>query len=227
MRHYRTTSHVQPATQRPTANPTAETRILLLRHAETAAPDRFHGAESDVGLSPRGLAQAEDVARRLTGARPEALYCSAMRRARETATPIGLACGLVPSIIEALHERVMGPLSGTLHMESRAIYDETRQRWESGELDATHPGGESYRAIRDRVIPAFLALAARHPGGTAVVVAHGVVIRVLITSLAVGRTPADFGAVRIDHTGVHDLRHDGIHWREAGDLPMIGLGRVG
>lgn len=30
------------------------TRIWLLRHAETALPTVFHGAESDVGLSRRG-----------------------------------------------------------------------------------------------------------------------------------------------------------------------------
>ena len=29
---------------------TPPTRILLLRHAEIAAPDLFHGAESDIGL---------------------------------------------------------------------------------------------------------------------------------------------------------------------------------
>jgi len=29
-----------------------DARILLIRHAETQTPDRFHGAESDVGLGP-------------------------------------------------------------------------------------------------------------------------------------------------------------------------------
>ncbi len=42
---------------------TLTTRVLLLRHAETAAPDRFHGAESDIGLGARGFLQAEAVAR--------------------------------------------------------------------------------------------------------------------------------------------------------------------
>ena len=35
-------------------------RLLLLRHAETSAPDRFHGAESDVGLGdPDGVGPSE------------------------------------------------------------------------------------------------------------------------------------------------------------------------
>ncbi|MBV8382979.1 MAG: histidine phosphatase family protein, partial [Planctomycetaceae bacterium] len=62
-----------------------ETRVLLLRHAETSAPDRFHGAESDVGLGERGRRQAEAVAEILAAEGPDALYSSAMRRALETA----------------------------------------------------------------------------------------------------------------------------------------------
>ena len=46
------------------------TRVLLLRHAETAAPDRFHGAESDVDLGDRGSRQAEAVAPGLAGDGP-------------------------------------------------------------------------------------------------------------------------------------------------------------
>ncbi len=38
------------------------TRMLLARHAETAAPDRFHGAESDIGLSEFGVRQARRLA---------------------------------------------------------------------------------------------------------------------------------------------------------------------
>ena len=41
------------------------TRILLARHAETAAPDRFHGAESDIALSDQGREQATLLGRRL------------------------------------------------------------------------------------------------------------------------------------------------------------------
>ena len=49
----------------------AGTRILLARHAETAAPDRFHGAESDIGLSAAGARQAEMLGGFLEGERGE------------------------------------------------------------------------------------------------------------------------------------------------------------
>jgi probable phosphoglycerate mutase len=190
-----------------------ETRVLLLRHAETAAPDRFHGAESDIGLGERGREQAEEVARTLAGLRPDALYCSAMRRAIDTATPIGRACGLVPQLVESLHERRMGPLSGLSKQEGMADYDEAKARWMAGDLEFTHAGGESYADIRRRAVPAFEALAARHPGRTIVVVAHGVVIRVVLTAVLDGYGPGHFDALGIANVALNDLRHDGMRWR--------------
>ena len=47
----------------PGSKPLNPLRVLLLRHAETAAPDRYHGAESDVQLGRNGQMQAERVAR--------------------------------------------------------------------------------------------------------------------------------------------------------------------
>lgn len=193
--------------------PIVEARLLLLRHAETAAPDRFHGAESDIALSDRGHEQARDVAARLAVLRPTAVYCSGLRRARDTAEPIARACGLDPIVIEDLHERRMGPLSNTPRDLTLPIHEEAKRRWQAGELDHTHEGGESYSAIRDRVVPIFQELSGRHRGQTTVVVAHGIVVRVVLTSLVVGLAPVDFERIAIDYVRVHDLRADRGTWR--------------
>lgn len=187
--------------------------VLLIRHAETAAPDRFHGAESDVGLGERGRRQAEAVADVLARREPAAIYSSSMRRALETAEPIARACGRPVEVADGLQERRMGPLSGRRRDEAWAAYAEAKVRWMAGQLDFTHDGGESYAEIRRRVVPAFQALARRHPGETIVVVAHGVVIRVLLTSLLEGHSPADFERIAIDFVAINDLRHDGARWR--------------
>jgi probable phosphoglycerate mutase len=188
------------------------TRILLARHAETASPDRFHGAESDIGLSDWGREQAEHLGRGLAEAGPSALYCSAMRRAVDTSAPIGRACGLEPIVIPALHERRIGPLSGVSREEGWATYAEIKVRWIAGELEATHPGGESFADIRRRVCPILEELAARHRGQTIVVVAHGVVIRVALASLVAGLAPSDFDRIAIDFASVNDLWFDGRTW---------------
>lgn len=188
------------------------TRLLLARHAETSAPDRFHGAESDVGLSDWGVRQAERLGQSLQVAGAKGLYCSALRRALDTATPIGRACGLEPVIIEALHERRIGPLSGVSREDGWATYAESKARWIAGDLEFSHPGGESYADIRRRVLPVFEDLASCHRGETIIVVAHGVVIRVALTSLLAGFTPADFDRIAIDFASVNDLWFDGNSW---------------
>ncbi len=190
----------------------SETRVLLLRHAETSAPDRFHGAESDIGLGPRGFSQAESVARSLSILRTDALHTSAMLRARQTAEAIGRACALTPLIEPDLHERKMGPLSGLSRLDGMSAYDEAKRRWTAGDVDYSHEGGESYAQIRARVVPIIERLVSRAPGQTLVIVAHGVVIRVLLCALLKGQGPADFPVYKIDNAAVNDLRHDGHAW---------------
>jgi broad specificity phosphatase PhoE len=107
----------------------------------------------------------------------------------------------------------MGPLSGQPREVGIDAYEEAKKRWMSGDLDHTHEGGESYADIRRRAVPAFEALAAGHPGRTIVLVAHGVVIRVLLTTLLEGYGPEHFAAIAIPNVGVNDLRHDGVRWR--------------
>jgi len=198
-------------TLEPTDDPTS-TRVLLLRHAETAAPDQFHGAESDIGLGPRGFEQASEAAPGIARARPSAVYSSNMLRARQTAEPIARACSLEVVAVSELHERRMGSLSGMPMAEGWPAYIAAMTRWKAGNLEAAHEGGESFAQIRDRVVPAMNALAHRHRGKTIVVVAHGVVIRVLLACWLDGG-PGRFDEFGIDFVAVNDLRYDGQNWR--------------
>ena len=190
------------------------TRVLLIRHAETATPGLFHGAESDVGLGLHGWAQAAHLAGHLSGMRPDALFCSGMRRSLETAKVISEACGLPVCVIEALHERRMPSLTGR-HKDGEALasYLASVERWEAGDLDAAPVGDESYAAIRDRVVPAFLGALGEQAGRTVVFILHGLLIRVLLTSLVEGLTPADFTSIGIANCAINDLVFEGGRWR--------------
>ncbi|WP_165219652.1 histidine phosphatase family protein [Aquisphaera insulae] len=189
-----------------------ETRLLLIRHAETSAPQVFHGAESDIGLSDRGRDQARRLGEHLKGQDLRAVYGSAMARAVATATPVAAACRLDPIVIPELHERKIGPLSGLAREEGWEVYAETKARWIAGDLDATHEGGESFAAIATRVVPIIERIRDRHQGEAVAVIAHGIVIRVLLLSLLHDRSPADFDSIAIDFASINDLRWDGNHW---------------
>lgn len=188
------------------------TRLLLLRHAETAAPDQFHGAESDIGLGPRGFAQAAACAPAIAREHPVAIYSSAMLRARQTAEAIAGRCGLVAVPVPTLHERRMGSLSGQPMSQGWEAYTDAMSAWKAGDLHASHAGGESFAELQARVLPALTDLVRRHAGETIVVVAHGVVIRVALACWLDGG-PAEFDRFGIDFVAVNALNWDGLGWR--------------
>jgi broad specificity phosphatase PhoE len=194
---------------------------LLLRHAESADPDVFHGAESDVGLSDRGRRQAEAVAPLLAAERPDLLVSSAMRRALDTAAPTARACGLTVHVEPALHERRVGALSGT-PFRADGVWPQTLRRWTAGDTGYAPPGAESFDAIRARVLPVWERLTEAHADRTLVIVAHGVVCKVLLLSVLPGLTPADWerlGPFR--NVAISDLVRAGGAWeaRRVNEVP--------
>jgi len=182
------------------------TRVWLVRHAESADPSVFHGAESDVGLSPLGERQAAAAAGWFRALNPTAVVSSGMRRARDTAGPIAVRCG-VPHLLEpGLHERRVGGLSGTTFSSTSGPWAETVRRWSAGETAFTTPGAESFDDLAVRVLPAFERAAAARPGGRVVVVAHGVVCKVLLLSLLDGWGPRRWGELgRVGNLAVSEL----------------------
>lgn len=189
------------------------TRVFLLRHAETANPNVFHGAESDVGLSERGLRQAEQLAPVLAKVRPAVIVSSAMRRAVDTATPITAVCGLTLHIEPDLHERRVGALSGTSTQGTEGVWPDTLRRWVAGETAYAPAGAESFDAIRARVLPVWRRLTREYEGRTLVLVAHGIVVRVLLLSELPDLGPRDWhklGPIR--NLAINELRRAGETW---------------
>jgi probable phosphoglycerate mutase len=191
------------------------TQVFLLRHAESADPTVFHGYESDVDLSERGVRQAEAIAAALAAEKPDIVVSSAMRRAQRTAAAIARACGIVHEIEPELHERKVGILSGQPFTENH-IWAETSWRWSSGETGYAHQGAESLDELRARLVPAWERVTRRHDGRRLVIVAHGIVCKVLIANLVAGQSWEKLGAIR--NVAVHELRREGAEWM----LPRFG-----
>jgi broad specificity phosphatase PhoE len=168
------------------------TRVLLLRHAESADPSVFHGAESDIGLSKRGEWQARAIAAHLATQGLQAVVSSAMRRAIDTATPLAEACGLTLQVEAQLHERRVGALGGTPTGRPDGPWMETARRWIAGDTSFSLGGAESFDEMRARIVPAWERIALRHAGKTYAVVAHGAVIKALLLSILPGRSAAEW-----------------------------------
>ena len=151
---------------------TRPTTILLVRHALTATTGAIlAGRAQGLHLSDEGRRQADAVARRLA-ALPKlaAIYASPLERARETASAIAHARGLVVRVERGLSELDVGAWTGrSLRRVVRRPEWRAVQRHPSG---FRFPGGESFSEMQARVVSALGRLVERHAGTVVVAVSH-------------------------------------------------------
>ena len=144
--------------------------LVLVRHAlplrMDAAPD---GGPADPGLAEGGRAQAARIVAALAGDDISALYTSPARRARETAVPLAEALGGEPAVEPGIAEFDSADSSYVPVEELRAAGD---PRWELLARGDLYSVGVDPVAFRARVVAALESVAARHPGGRAVLFTH-------------------------------------------------------
>ncbi len=151
-------------------------RLLLVRHAETAA-NRGGLIQGWVDLPPteRGQEQARRTGRALAGQGLRLIYSSPLRRAWETARAIAQATGAEVVACEDLREISCGQADGLAWADFQARWPTVAAAFGAGDLECPWPGGESTRQMLARVIPAVGAIVARHRAEAEVVavVSHG------------------------------------------------------
>jgi 2,3-bisphosphoglycerate-dependent phosphoglycerate mutase len=190
-----------------------QTRVWLMRHAQTNPPDVFHGFESDADLSELGYRQAAVVAPVVAAYRPDVVISSGMVRARRTAEPIAQLCGL-PLLIEPhLHERKVGALSGTPVQPELGGWPDTLNRWIAGDTSYAPEGAESFDAVQARVLPVWDRVTVTHSGKSIVIVCHGNVSRVLLLSLLKGYSVSDWMKLgKFPNISISELVGAGREW---------------
>lgn len=153
------------------------TRIFLMRHGQTAwnAELRIQG-QLDIPLDDKGLWQAQRLGQALRDEGMQHLYCSDLQRACQTLAPLAELTGLSVHTDMALRERGFGRFEGRTYAEIDATWPDEARRWRQREPDFQPGGGESLNTFYARSVQALSTLAARHPGSTLAVVAHGGVL---------------------------------------------------
>lgn len=156
--------------------------LILVRHGETpwTMIRRFQG-HTDTSLTPRGRGQARAVAKRLRALKPDLLYCSALRRARETAEAVGAVTKLKIRTDARLNELGFGRWEGKSADELFKSGDPVYRQWCRGRR-VNPPGGETLECFEKR-IASFLKDLRRSPAKRVAVVAHGGSIKLLIYKL--------------------------------------------
>lgn len=204
----------------------APTRLLLLRHGQTAlSVERRYSGHGDPELTELGLRQAAGAAARLAGDTAiTAVLSSPLRRTRQTAQAVAGATGAPLVVRDGLIETNFGEWDGLTFTEARDRDPDLHGRWR-GSQDVAPPGGESFAEVGARVTVERDAILAEYPAATVVVVSHVTPIKLLIQqALAAGpsilyRLHLDTASLSIADfypdggTSVR-LVNDTSHWRD-------------
>ena len=193
-----------------------ETRFWLLRHPEPEAfaQGRCYGS-LDVGLSPRGVRQADEVAGALAVEPFAAIYTSPSRRCAEAAAKIaaGRTCPL--EIMDELRELHFGEFEGRTYDEIPALYPEIYRQWMERPTDVRFPGGERFVDMVERVMTAETNLRLRHAGESIALVTHAGAIRIILGN-ALGMDLANIFRIGQEYSAVNLVRYFGSN-------PVVGL----
>lgn len=162
------------------------TTLYLSRHGQTTwhVESRYCGI-SDADLSAVGRNQAVALGEWAAVNQPEALYVSPIRRARETVEPVVTATGLAPTVVDDLAETDFGIAEGRTLAELRIERPGVVEAFEADPVAGIFPGGEDPTTAAARGLTALRAIAAEHPDGRVLVVAHNTLFR-LTLCLALG-----------------------------------------
>jgi len=171
------------------------TRLVLCRHVDAA---------SDVA--------AGELAVALRAIPLVAVYTSPLERAARTAQAIAAEHGLTPIVADDLREIDLGELDGVpFDRYPRDLQEELLRT----PAEAAFPGGESYAALRRRVVAAAAGIVGRHGHEAVAAVTHAGPIRALFGQwLAVAGGAAFRVDQRLGAVNVVDF---------AGGIPFVRL----
>lgn len=159
--------------------------IYFVRHGTTEWMERkkIQGI-SDIPLSARGRKEAENTAKAFAEIELDAVYCSPLLRAHETAAIICQSKDLQPQIIHDLCELNFG------WMEGRRDFNFPQKNWGIlrymallGRVFIVWISGEHFSHVKNRAKNSWRIINERSPRGTILIVAHGILLSFLITGL--------------------------------------------
>src|SRR6266496_3508414 len=191
------------------------THVLLIRHGQSQgnAEGRF-GGHTDTPLSARGLKEAQATAQALASEPFNAIYCSDLPRAIETASPLARLAGIELQTAEAFRERSVGVMEGLTFEEAAAQHPEQYAALLRRDFEHVLLGGESYRQTLDRASRKLDEAIDQHKGGRIAIFAHTGTICILILHLMGALDAPELKPVWIAtaNCGIarFDLRDDGF-----------------
>ncbi len=161
--------------------------ILLIRHGATDAnlqrPYILQGRSLNGPLSQTGIEQVSSAGKFLSNFPLDHVYASPMVRAQQSAELIAKHHGHTVKTIDEIIEVDVGDWEAKSWDVIMQEDPEQYKQFMANPAEVPYKGGECYRDVQQRVVPAFTKLAASHLGEMVAVVAHNVVNRAILAHL--------------------------------------------
>lgn len=156
--------------------------LVVIRHGETQAnaEGRYQGA-LDIGLNESGQRHIARLADEIatTQAPFDRLLASPLQRTRESAAIFAHQLDLPVELAPAFRERHVGLFEGLTQAEAKSRYPELWARNITRRWAEAPPGGETLDEVVARVSQGLLELTSNAQGERVLLVAHGVVAKVI------------------------------------------------
>ena len=164
-------------------------RIYFVRHGENPAnlTTEMSSLKVDYWLTPKGVLQAQQTGRYLVGKGIDEIYCSPLKRARETAKIIAGILDMPVVILENFREIQVGDLEGWADRKNAwEVHDRIFLDWLNGKPDEKFPNGEDYHRLWQRMRSGIEQVIAGKDGKKILIVAHGGIFNATLQDLCPG-----------------------------------------
>ena len=162
------------------------TRFYLVRHGETEWNQKgIYQGWTDIPLSKEGELQTKCLGKRFenTALKLDAVYCSPLQRAIQTAKAMADAKGL-PVITDVHFKEInFGEWEGYTVKQLSEKYGKNYTDFYEHPFTYPFPGEGNFQSVMERSTKGFYELLEKHKGQNVAIVSHGGVIRVLIMAL--------------------------------------------
>lgn len=184
--------------------------IYLIRHGETTAnvAKRFAGS-LDVELTEKGVSQAILTGEKLKEIQFDAVYCSDLKRAKDTAVLLCKHQQVQPISLPAFREMNFGIWEGKMFSEIKATDDALLSQWFSDFEHFKVPEGESVKEMFERVTNAYKNIIKPYSLDSETkiaIIAHSGVIQTLLSYLCYGDSTG-YWRFKIDNCGINKIQY--------------------
>lgn len=185
-------------------------KIYLIRHAKPDLPHKgklYYGS-TDYPLSEEGIIMARNLSKDLKGLEIDAVFSSDLKRAIDTADIV--LAGHSPKVkqVRGLREIHLGEWEGKSFDEVRCQWNDIYEKRGTSFDSVAPPGGENFKDLQRRTVPAFKNILDSNPSGSIMVFAHGGVIWTLMCNYF-GFDLNDIFFYPMDFCGLHLIERTG------------------